>query len=141
MEIKLIDSDEQKLEVLEWFKNIEWQGMSKELFPPNSYIIYEKDIPVACSYFYISIGAPFALMGVTISNQNLTIDKQPYVKALLNRLLKDMKEAGCVLCMHHTDIHSKKFVDRYMIPMGFRYNEGFTGAMPLNTNYNEDFMV
>tara|TARA_B100001094_G_C18194516_1_gene809664 strand:- start:7305 stop:7730 length:426 start_codon:yes stop_codon:yes gene_type:complete len=141
MEVKVLNTCKEKEEVINWFNAIGWKGMAKELFPATSYVVYDKDIPVASSYFYKGEGAPIAVLGITISNPDYKLDKTSYINLLLDKIIQEMKHKKCIICYHHTDIHSEKFMQRYMKPRGFVYNKGFSGAVSLVQSANTDFII
>tara|TARA_B100001250_G_C19592890_1_gene697141 strand:+ start:355 stop:780 length:426 start_codon:yes stop_codon:yes gene_type:complete len=141
MYIKQVTTKEEKQLLIGWYNAINWKGMQEELFPETSYIVYDGDTPVASSYFSMERSSPCAFLGITISNPEYKGNKTEYVDCLLDAVMNEMKREGCKIAYYYTDIHSEKFLNKYMIPRGFRFEKGFSGAVALDSNYDPDFII
>jgi len=115
--------------------------MTSDLLPSTIFIVEDKGVPVVASYYYDHPESPIAFLGITISNPEYKGSKTEHINLLLDTLEDSMKKDGCVLCYYATDIHSEKFLDKYMRPRGFIFSPGFSGAKALVDSQDIDFIV
>ena len=140
MYIRRVNEGDKDL-VKEWLNSIEWNGFDAAFMPSTSFMVYDGDTPICCSYYYCIDEVSIALMGITIANPDYKENKSEYIQHLLKYIINDMKEKNLRVCYYSTYAQSEKFVKKYMEPLGFQFSQGFVGACSLTLTDKVEFLV